>query len=138
MRRVRTASGAVAVQIVTREAREVVEIDHVGSAHTDAELALLIEAARERLRPGQDAFDIGVLPQAAVSTDDTADWTQPAALPLPSSAGGRPRSVAGDGRLVSTSALLLWDVLASAYSHLGFDAINNEAFEAMELVKLIV
>ena len=137
VRRVRTASGAVAVQIVTREAGGVVEIDHVGSAHSDADLALLIEAARERLHPGQDAFDFGVLPQPVVSTDDTADWTRPAALPLPPAAGGRPRSVAGGGRLVSTSALLLWDVLASAYSRLGFDAINDDAFKAMVLARII-
>ena len=60
------------------------EIDHVGSAHTDVDLALLLEVARERLYPGQDAFDFGVVPQQMVSTDDIADWTQPAkSLPLP-------------------------------------------------------
>lgn len=114
------------------------EIDHVGSAHTDADLALLLEAARERLYPDQDAFDFGVVPQPAVSTDDIADWTQPAeSLPLPSAAGGRPKAVTGGGRLVSTSALLLWDVLARAYSHLGFDALNDEAFKAMVLARII-
>lgn len=137
VRRVRTASGAVAVQIVTREAGEVVEIDHVGSAHTDAELALLLEAARERLYLDQDAFDFGVVSQPRVSLGDIADWTRPAALPLPAAAGGRPRSVAGGGRLVSTSALLLWDVLAAAYAHLGFDAIEDEAFAAMVLARII-
>ena len=49
MRKVRTASGAVAVQVVTRRGRQVERIEHVGSAHTDAELALLLAAARERL-----------------------------------------------------------------------------------------
>ena len=38
MRKVRTASGAVAVQVVTRRGRQVERIEHVGSAHTDAEL----------------------------------------------------------------------------------------------------
>ena len=53
VRRVRTASGGVAVQIVVKDHGEIVEVDHVGSAHTDADLALLLAAARERLQPGQ-------------------------------------------------------------------------------------
>lgn len=65
MRKVRTASGAVAVQIVTREGRQVVAVDHVGSAHTDAELGLLMAAARARLVPdGQDMLDLGPVEQA--------------------------------------------------------------------------
>ncbi len=49
VRKVRTASGAVAVQIVTRQGRVVERVEHVGSAHTDADLVLLLAAARERL-----------------------------------------------------------------------------------------
>lgn len=52
VRKVRTASGAVAVQVVTRRGRQVERAGHVGSAHTDAELALLLAAAREWLSPG--------------------------------------------------------------------------------------
>jgi hypothetical protein len=58
---VRTASGAVAVQLVVKDHGEVVDIEHVGSAHTDADLALLLAAARERLQPGQQALDLGQL-----------------------------------------------------------------------------
>src|SRR5665647_710904 len=78
MRKVRTSSGAVAVQVVTREGRRVVEIDHVGSAHTDAELELLVQAARERLRPGQEVFDLGCW---SASRRGSATWpTGPAAV----------------------------------------------------------
>lgn len=42
----------------------------------------------------------------------------------------------GGGRLLSTSALLLWDVLARDYSHPGFDAINDEAFAGMGLARI--
>lgn len=42
VRRVRTASGAVAVQLVTRQGRQVLGIEPVGSAHTDEDLALLL------------------------------------------------------------------------------------------------
>ena len=41
VRRVRTASGATAVQIVHKRGRTVLGIEHIGSAHTDDELALL-------------------------------------------------------------------------------------------------
>src|SRR5665647_3334421 len=52
VRKVRTASGAVAVQVVTRRGRQVEQFEHVGSAHTNAELALLLTAARARVSPG--------------------------------------------------------------------------------------
>ena len=46
VRKVRTASGAVAVQVVAklRGRREI--LAHIGSAHTDAELGMLLEKAR--------------------------------------------------------------------------------------------
>ena len=53
IRKVRTKSGATAVQIVTKAHGEIVGIDHLGSAHTDDELTLLLGLARERLRAGQ-------------------------------------------------------------------------------------
>jgi hypothetical protein len=43
VRRVRTDSGAVAVQVVTKQGQQVLEIDHAGSARTDSELALLLK-----------------------------------------------------------------------------------------------
>src|SRR5580704_16206170 len=113
VRKVRTASGAVAVQVVTRRGRQVERIEHVGSAHTDAELALLLAAARERLSPGQDVLDLGDLPVVAARMDDIADWTSEPELPLPPAkprAGGRPLSAAAGGRVVRTSADLLWTV----------------------------
>jgi hypothetical protein len=75
LRKVRTASGAVAVQIVTRQGRQVEQVEHLGSAHTDAELALLVSLARERLSPGQEALDLGDLAAAPARMDDVADWT---------------------------------------------------------------
>ncbi|WP_165802669.1 IS1634 family transposase, partial [Arthrobacter sp. Bz4] len=136
VRKVRTASGAVAVQIVSRQGRRVVEIDHVGSAHTDGDLALLLAAAQARLFPGQETLDLGELPRVAASIEDVADWRAPRSLPAPSSSG-RPRMVRGGGRLVSTSALVLWDVLRSAYTRLGFDVLGDEAFAAMVLARII-
>lgn len=137
VRKVRTASGAVAVQVVTRRGRQVEGIEHVGSAHTDAELALLLAAARERLAAGQEVLDLGEIAEVSPRMREVADWTGPRELPLPRAAGGRPASVAGGGRVVGTSADLLWAVLTSAYARLGFDVLDDEGFRAMALARIV-
>lgn len=54
--KVRTASGAWAVQLATKDGRDLVGIDHVGSAHTAEELELLLAEARRRMNAGQMAL----------------------------------------------------------------------------------
>ncbi len=107
IRKVPTASGARAVQIVHKRGREVVGIEHIGSAHDEAQLALLTEIARQRLHPDQDEFDFG------------------------------PAASAVGARIVSTTSQVLWDVLVGAYTRLGFDAVADEAFRAMVLARII-
>jgi hypothetical protein len=46
---VRTASGATAVQIAEYDGGRRKIVAHVGSAHTEAELGILLERAREML-----------------------------------------------------------------------------------------
>src|SRR5450756_1673478 len=139
VRKVRTASGAVAVQVVTRRGRQVEQVEHVGSAHTDAELALLLTAARERVSPGPDVRELGDLVRVPSRMDDVADWTTTStpAEPQVSPTGGRPASVAAGGRVVGTSAALLWEVLTSAYARLGFDVLADEGFRAMVLARIV-
>ena len=142
MRRVRTASGAVAVQLVVKDHGEVVKIEHIGSAHSDAELALLLTAAGERLQPGQQALDLGELAAEPARVDDTADWTRPEPdrddpPAEPASSLGRPRADRAGGRVVGTSALTLWNVLLDAYARLGFDIVADEAFRAMVCARII-
>lgn len=60
MRKVKTASGATAVQIARREGRRDVVVEHLGSAHTDAELAVLVQVGREKLQEGQGELDLGM------------------------------------------------------------------------------
>jgi hypothetical protein len=62
VRTVKTASGATAVQIVYSSRRGSRDIEHIGSAHDDAELELLKAAARQRLAAGQGEFDLGLIP----------------------------------------------------------------------------
>lgn len=45
VRRVRTASGATAVQIAARRGGRDVVLEHLGSARTDGELSALLEVA---------------------------------------------------------------------------------------------
>ncbi|MDR2253006.1 MAG: hypothetical protein LBD97_03970 [Bifidobacteriaceae bacterium] len=44
----------------------VVGVEHVGCAHDDARLVLLVEAAGERLGLGQGVLGLGLLPRAAL------------------------------------------------------------------------
>jgi len=60
VRTVKTASGAMAVQIVHGSRRGSRDIEHIGSAHGDAQLALLKAAARQRMAAGQLEFDFGL------------------------------------------------------------------------------
>ena len=137
MRKVRTASGAVAVQVVTRQGRQVERIEHVGSAHTDAGLTLLLAAARERLSPGQGVLDLGDMPAVAARMDEVADWTGGPELPAEPAAGGRRASAAAGARVTATSADLLWAVLARAYARLGFDVLGDDGFRAMVLASIV-
>ena len=111
MRRVKTASGATAVQIVHKRGRRVLGIEHVGSAHDEGQLALLLEAARVRLNAGQQE------------------------LPLESATGaGRP---AGAPVVTGTASLLVWEALADVYASLGFGQVGDEAFKALVLGRII-
>jgi transposase len=93
VRTVKTASGAMAVQIVWSSRRRARSIEHVGSAHDDTELAALKAAAAERLAGGQTTLDLGVNTLAP-----------PGPLPI-----------------TSSQMTALWDALCTAYRLLGFD-----------------
>lgn len=73
IRTVTTASGATAVQIIYSYAGGATSMEHLGSAHTDAELAALKAEAARRLQGNQlelgldlDVTDIPAVPRATV------------------------------------------------------------------------
>ena len=111
VRRVRTASGATAVQIVHKRGRTVLGIDHIGSAHDEGQLALLLETARARLHTGQQMLPI----------DDGL-------------AGGRP---IGEPVVEDTASLIVWETLEAVYASLGFDQIGDNAFKTLVLARII-
>ena len=53
VRRVRTASGATAVQIAERKNGRDKVLEHLGSAHTDADVNALLEVARRKIHPAK-------------------------------------------------------------------------------------
>ncbi|MFL1377606.1 MULTISPECIES: IS1634 family transposase [unclassified Nocardiopsis] len=120
IRKVPTASGAQAVQIIHKHGRQIVDIDHIGSAHNDAELAALMEIAHQRLHPGQLTLDLNVGPT-------------PATEPEPA-----PRTSTGSGpRVVGTRSELLWNTLADAHTRLGFDAVRDATFTKLVLARIV-
>ncbi|MDO5684268.1 MAG: hypothetical protein Q4G46_15770 [Propionibacteriaceae bacterium] len=68
LRKVKTASGATAVQIVEKKRGVRTIVEHLGSAHDDAELAVLLQVGREKLAVNQPALDLPVAGARAAAT----------------------------------------------------------------------
>src|SRR3954463_15056116 len=113
VRTVRTASGATAVQIVHSSRRGSRDIEHIGSAHDEAELEVLKAVARQRLAAGQDELDLGDL--------------------------GSGRTRRGPLEITSSRMGHLWDALAHAYRVLGLEqaAGGDEVFRQLVLARII-
>ena len=73
VRKVRTASGAVAVQVVRKHRAQRTILAHVGSAHTDAQLGILLERARRLIAEDQGVLDNEVSARTQ-SVEGVADW----------------------------------------------------------------
>jgi hypothetical protein len=114
VRTVKTASGARAVQIVHSSRRGSRDIEHIGSAHDDAELEVLKAAARQRLAGSQGELDLGLPP----SQGDTGGGP----LPITASRMGH-----------------LWDALVHGYEMLGLReaARQDEVFQRLVLARII-
>ncbi|MDW5615162.1 IS1634 family transposase [Mycolicibacterium sp. D5.8-2] len=133
VRKVRTASGAVAVQVVRKHRGQRTILAHVGSAHTDAQLGILLEKARQIAAEDQGALDIEV-PVRTQSVDGIADW-RTGTLTLPP---GMPKGVsAPPGRTAATFSRLLYDTLGAVYDWLGFDAVDDAVFRDLVIARIV-
>ena len=56
IRKVKTKSGATAVQIAYSSYGKIVKIEHIGSAHNSSELEVLIELATQKLKDRQPSL----------------------------------------------------------------------------------
>ena len=138
IRRVRTPSGATAVQIAeyVRGRREIVV--HVGSAHTDVELGLLMAKARELLADdGQDELDLGVEANA-VEADLLAPTVVEDSLFSTAddepSRSGRPVAVP---QVVATSSRLLFATVGGVFDDLGFDVLGDTVFRDLVIARIV-
>jgi hypothetical protein len=111
VRTVKTSSGATAVQIVYSSRRGSRSIEHLGSAHDEAQLEALKAAAAQRLAQGQGELDLGL------------------------SAAGP----GGPLEITSSWMAYLWEALCRAYDALGFvDATgDDEVFRHLVLARII-
>jgi hypothetical protein len=132
---VRTASGATAVQIAEYDGGRRKIVAHVGSAHTEAELGILLERAREMLAdPAQGSFDLGIEPVAPRARLVTRE-----AAPALFDAGSlvRTPAAAGPARVVSTDSRVLFQVLDGVFADLGFGVLGDEVFRDLVLARVV-
>ncbi|MFI8694672.1 IS1634 family transposase [Dietzia maris] len=112
VREVKTSSGATAVQIVEKIRGQLKILEHIGSAHTESELAALIAVARGKIHAGQQPLDLGLEPEAQVRSG-------------------------GDAVVRRHSSELLWQTLTSTFDALGFDAVADETFKTLVCARLV-
>ena len=132
VRRVRTASGATAVQIAESVAGRRRIVRHVGSARDEGELGLLIaEANRLLARDAQHELDLGLTPVA------------PKAVMIPAPSQGlfpgepQERRWVRRAHVLKTSSGLLYEALAGVYAWLGFDAVGDEVFRDLVIARVV-
>jgi hypothetical protein len=107
IRKVKTSSGATAVQIARKSSGRIVEIRHIGSAHTEEELKVLMFLAKKRLQGGQQSL-----------------------FPDPE------RSSFKIG-LKQSYSHLLFQVLKEQYQSLGFSKLDDEYFTRLCIARIV-
>lgn len=110
IRKVKTTSGATAVQIAYKSHSKIIKIEHVGSAHSEEELQILVELAKQKL--------IGDQKSLFASADHPAVFAPKMGLKN------------------SFSGLLL-QTLRDQYEQLGFKRLNDEVFACLCLARIV-
>jgi hypothetical protein len=112
VRTVKTSSGATAVQVVWSSRRGSRQIEHLGSAHDEAQVEVLKAAAAQRLAAGQQTLDLGL---------------------------GQAGTAGGSLEIVASRSQHLWQALCQAYRVLGFDKVldGDEVLRGLVLARII-
>ena len=143
IRRVRTGSGATAVQIAEYvSGRRQRIVAHLGSAHSEVELGLLIARARGMLDDAaQGELDLGlakVTRRARLAPPPADPALFASATPLDASRAGRSAvEVTAAGRVISTASALLFELLAGVYDGLGFGELDDEVFRDLVIARVV-
>lgn len=107
IRKVKTSSGATAIQIVRKSSGRIVKIEHIGSAHTKEELEVLVSLAKKRLRGGQQLL----FPDSETSSFKIG--------------------------LKQSFSHLLFQVLKEQYQNLGFSKLDDEYFTHLCIARIV-
>ncbi|MGV8082231.1 MAG: hypothetical protein AB2L09_01155 [Coriobacteriia bacterium] len=108
IKRYAARNGGTVIQVVFKKGRQVESTVHIGTAHTEDELEILIALARDTIHEGQIAMDL-----------------------FDEGPGGPALS------LERTFSKTLWDALSSVYGHLGFDSLDDEVFKQLTIARVI-
>ncbi len=141
VRRVRTASGATAVQIAESVGGRRRIVAHVGSAHTEVELGLLMQRARELLAdPGQGALDVAVSAMVA-KTDLIGDRAEATlfddGVVADPAARRASASLVAPAQVVATGSEVLFEALARVFTDLGFDPVTDRVFRDLVIARIV-
>ena len=110
-------------------------VRHLGSAHTEAELGLLLQRARDLLQdPAQGVLDLQVTPAPPVAPLVSAPTGEPALFAVTSPPV---TSRDGPGRVVATDSRVLFEALAGVYAERGFDALGDEVFRDLVIARVV-
>ena len=123
-------------------------VEHVGSAHSAAELGVLVARAYELIdelrhqppldvevpavvvplatEPARPANDLGPPQPALPGTED----------PVPAGPVDRPAQD-GPGRVLGTASVLLYEALAGIYDALGFDVVDDAVFKDLAITRVV-
>ena len=143
IRRVRTGSGATAVQIAEYvSGRRQRIIAHLGSAHSEVELGLLMARAQSMLDDAaQGELDLGLAKVArrVQLAPPPADPTLFAAATSPEISRVRRPAVEATaaGSVVATASGLLFELLAGVYESLGFGELDDEVFRDLVIARVV-
>lgn len=107
VRKVKTASGATAVQIVRKSSGRIVKVQHLGSAHTKEELEVLVSLANKRLHEGQQVL-----------------FPDPAITPFRIG-------------LKQSYSSLLYQVLKEQYQSLGLSRLDDRYFADLCIARIV-
>jgi Transposase DDE domain len=130
-----TASGATAVQIAEYVRGRQRIVKHLGSAHTEAELGVLLQRARDLLQDrAQGVLDLQVTPAPRVAPLVSAPTGEDALFGVTSAPV---TSRDSPGRVVATDSRVLFEALAGVYADLGFDALGDEVFRDLVIARVV-
>lgn len=108
IKRYASKNGGTVVQVVFKRGRRVERTVHIGTAHTQAHLEMLLALAEDTIHEGQSAMDLF-------------------------EEGSRGPTLT----LESTYSRVLWDALSHVFGRLGFDSLGDDVFKQLVLARVI-